>query len=225
MPSFPEIFEYLSKLIRSWWLVVPLVVGAVRLVEWLFRHGRPFPIPPRVRWAIAIGGVIAAQFLAYEDVEKERRKLSSEKTSLEDQLNKAKKENETLSKANKELSQHPQNAPEATPKGSRTSASRNALIDQIVHFADRGSEIQSAWLKSNDTETLKKDFDKWATEITKALDSGVDRSYAAQFRNAHGSAFMGCPTGHSVDGCGYWQEVTGKNTMLMNAVTELRQRH
>jgi hypothetical protein len=230
MPSVSEIFAYLSKLVRSWWLLVPIVVGTVRLVEWLFRHGRPFPIPPRVRWAIAIGGVIAAQFLTYEDVENERRKLSSEKASLEGQLRTKKEENETLSSANKELSKRLQDAPQSNlprPKGSqqpRTRVPQDAVITEIARLADRGTEIQSAWLKSDDTAMLIREYTRWTDEVMNTLNSGAGSSYTVQFKNAHGSAFMGCPSNHSVDGCGYWQEISGKNTMLMNAVTELRQR-
>src|SRR6267143_4951429 len=39
----------------------------------------------------------------------------------------------------------------------------------------------------------------------------------------HG-ALVSCPTNHSVDGCGDWQDIEGKKDMLMQILSELRRR-
>jgi len=225
MPTLHEIFSYLSKLVRSWWLIVPVVVGAVRLVEWLFRHGKPFPIPPRARWCIAIGGVFIAQFLAYEDTERARALLDREKTSLDGQLKGAKEENDVLSKKNQALSQQPRVRKTAIRGEQRKtpSESNKIAIDGISQLAEKGTLIQQAWLSTGDTEALKSDYAKWLADAMKLLASELEASYGTQFQNARGSAFMGCPPGKSNEGCGYWQDIQGKRATLMNFITELRQ--
>jgi hypothetical protein len=59
----PVLAEYAWKVFRCWWIVVPVVVGAIRLIEWIFRHSKPIPFfSPRVRWGIALAGICIAQF-------------------------------------------------------------------------------------------------------------------------------------------------------------------
>lgn len=64
--------------------MVPVVVGAIRLIEWIFRHSKPIPFfSPRVRWGIALAGICIAQFIAYSDLSDENGRLSEAKTQAE----------------------------------------------------------------------------------------------------------------------------------------------
>jgi hypothetical protein len=86
------------------------------------------------------------------------------------------------------------------------------ILQQISALADQGTNIQEAWIRTNDTATLIKQHDEWSAEGAKLLANSLGASYSVQFKNAHGSAWMGCPDGHSVQGCGYWQDIQGKRT-------------
>ncbi len=97
------------------------------------------------------------------------------------------------------------------------------IINQIARLADRGTAIQTAWMKANDTAAFIAEYEKWTKDADTLLNS-VGTSYAVQFRNARGSAMMGCPADHSIKGCGYWQDINGKNATLISFITELRQR-
>lgn len=91
-------------------------------------------------------------------------------------------------------------------------------------LADHGASIQKDWLRTNNDPALVKSYGEWIEECSTTLNNLSDAAYVIQFKNAHGSALMGCPTNHSVNGCGYWQEIQGKNQMLMNVIADL-QRH
>ena len=101
----------------------------------------------------------------------------------------------------------------------------DAAIRAIGDLAEKGTAIQQAWIRSNDDNPLMANYTKWVTDCEAVLKSLDNPGYAIQFKNSHGSAMMGCPDAHTVNGCGYWQEINAKNQLLMSVITELRQNH
>lgn len=109
------------------------------------------------------------------------------------------------------------------PRAGQNNGPDKATIDGIAQLADRGTRIQEAFVRTDDTAAMKIDYEKWLVDAVSLLTSQAGTSYAVQFKNAHGSAMMGCPVGHPISGCGYWQEIQAKRTVLMDFITELRQ--
>lgn len=106
-------------------------------------------------------------------------------------------------------------------KGGR---SESKAIRRIGGLADRGNAIQKEWLRTDDDPTFARSYDQWVSDSLAVLNE-LNGAYAIQFRNAHGSSFMGCPAAHSIKGCGYWQEIAGKTEALMDIITDLQKRH
>ena len=129
-----------------------------------------------------------------------------------------------LRQATKDLLRLQQQQKKTFSAGGGTSAPSKAIA-AISHIVERGNAIQADWLRTNDTDKLKNDYGPWIHSAENNLQWLVGSSYVAQFNNAHGTASMGCPNAHTVEGCGYWQEISGKNQALMNAITELRGHH
>lgn len=98
------------------------------------------------------------------------------------------------------------------------------LIAELTRLLDQGTAAQNRFIATNDTEELKRLHAEWLATTGTFLEKKLGASYAMQFINAHGNAFMGCPEGRRVDGCGYWQDVQGKKDMLIQIVSEVRRR-
>jgi hypothetical protein len=130
---------------------VPVIVGAVRLFEWLFRHSKPFPIGPRLRWAIAVVGVVVAQFLTYREADKERTNLSLQKTKLETQL---RLKSQALDKANDDLRELRSRVPKVIDRDGRGDAAKRIeaqtveIRAQLSGFVKRGIELRNGWSKT-----------------------------------------------------------------------------
>jgi hypothetical protein len=91
----------------------------------------------------------------------------------------------------------------------------------IEKFITEGISIQQYWLSSDDLTGTKAKWLKWRDETYKSLQE-IGPSYAVQFAQAHGNAFMGCPAGRNAEGCTYWQDIEGKNDALSSILGELR---
>jgi hypothetical protein len=95
-------------------------------------------------------------------------------------------------------------------------------IADLARFIDEADKIQQRFLETNDAKAELKESDEWANRVYEYLQRSLDNSYAIQFRNAHGTAWMGMPVNHSVEGGGYWQNIEGKKNCLNEFVGELR---
>jgi hypothetical protein len=81
---YDTLYDYVRKVFLSWWIVVPVVVGGIRLIEWFFREGKPFSfLSSKVRWRIALLGLVIAQFMAYRDALDERDTARTARASAE----------------------------------------------------------------------------------------------------------------------------------------------
>jgi len=111
-----------------------------------------------------------------------------------------------------------------TPSGPSSSKGQDVekLISELTRLANQGTAAQDTFLAHNDTEELKGLRIRWIADTTRFLEARLGESYALQFNNAHGSAMMGCPEGHRVDGCGYWQDIEGKKDSLMAIISDIR---
>ena len=109
-------------------------------------------------------------------------------------------------------------------RGQKTSdpAREERLASMLGRMAEHGTQIQSAFESTGDTERLKKSWSTWVSKTSGWLAASLNASYAIQFKNAQGSAWMGCPSGKSMEGCGYWQDIQAKKTVLMNVITDIR---
>ena len=87
---------------------------------------------------------------------------------------------------------------------------------QIGKFAETGREIQNTFIGTDDVPLIAKQENDWIKQTYDFLLKNVRESAAIQFTNARGDAFMGCPTGHMANGCGYWQDIQGKISFLIN---------
>jgi hypothetical protein len=98
------------------------------------------------------------------------------------------------------------------------------VIAELGRLLSHGTAAQNKFIATNDVKEFRQLRGEWITEVNAFLARKVGDAYAISFRNAHGNAFMGCPTNHSVDGCGDWQDIEGKKDMLMQILSELRRR-
>lgn len=118
--------------------------------------------------------------------------------------------------------QHPDNHTKSAEK--KSISSNETVIDQLATFVQEGSDIQGRFLAKDDAAAELRDGDEWATRIYAYLKDRLGVSYGLQFKNATGSAWMGMPTGRSVEGGGYWQNIEGKKVCLNGFIAELRTR-
>lgn len=100
----------------------------------------------------------------------------------------------------------------------------NGVVSDLANFIQEGSDIQARFLSSNDAEKELAEGNDWATRVNTYLLQHLDSSYALQFRNASGNAWMGMPANHSIEGGGYWQNIEGKKNCLTDFIKELRTR-
>lgn len=98
----------------------------------------------------------------------------------------------------------------------------SAIVTRLAEFIDEATAIQNRFIATNDAKRQLDEGNEWATRVSKYLAENLDVSYASQFRNAHGSAWMGMPNGRSVEGGGYWQTIEGKKNCLNEFIGELR---
>jgi hypothetical protein len=99
---------------------------------------------------------------------------------------------------------------------------KNEVINQIALLMNEGDSINQTFLDKGDTELIKQQYKSWADMTYAYLYKNLGISYAVQFKNAHGNAWMGMPSGRSVEGGGYLQEIKGKNLTLNDFISELR---
>jgi hypothetical protein len=148
----------------------------------------------RAEVAFLFVGLFAATFLAWRDEHNHVEQLRTENARLAGELDAA----------------------------TSNSKHKDAIANQIAQFVDRANALTQSWMSSDDTEKYKTDVIKWANEVYNYLNLNLGQSYAIQFKNAHGNAFMGSPSGHSVEGGGISQEIHGKNDFLSGIIDELR---
>ncbi len=99
-----------------------------------------------------------------------------------------------------------------------------AVVLEFEKWLDKGADIQDEFLKTDNVEELRKQRIDWIKGSYRFLVEKAGAKYAISFKNAHGNAWMGCPTNHSVAGCGDWQDIQGKRDALTQMLSELRQR-
>jgi hypothetical protein len=99
------------------------------------------------------------------------------------------------------------------------------FAEQIEKMVSIGSVLQKQFIETYDIAAVKSQWVKWTNDTTASLHRLAGASYVIQFKNAHGSAMMGCPTAHSIEVCGYWQDIQGKKDSLSSMLTELRHGH
>jgi hypothetical protein len=95
------------------------------------------------------------------------------------------------------------------------------IADTLTKFMDEGEAILSTWLKKDDDSLLKTQWADWNSRVQQYLANSLGKAVAGQFRNSHGSAWMGSPEGHSIVGGGYWQDIKGKQIFLRDLISEL----
>lgn len=110
------------------------------------------------------------------------------------------------------------------PSGSDQPPVSPEVIAELGRLLNQGTVAQNKFIATNDVKELRQLRGEWITAVNAFLTRKVGDAYAISFRNAHGNAMMGCPTNHSVDGCGDWQDIEGKRDMLMQILSELRRR-
>lgn len=97
-----------------------------------------------------------------------------------------------------------------------------ATVNEIALRADRANKIQNAWMRTEKDDVLKAEWTKWVSDNIKLLNERLGAAYAIQFNNAHGTSLIGCPEGHTIDGCGYYNDITAKRDLLMRIISEIR---
>jgi hypothetical protein len=96
------------------------------------------------------------------------------------------------------------------------------VITQLAIFVDEGSQIQATFIGTDDAKKELEEGNEWATRANRYLLAHLGASYSIQFRNCDGSAWMGMPSNHSVEGGGYWQNIEGKKNCLNEFIHDLR---
>jgi hypothetical protein len=116
----------------------------------------------------------------------------------------------------------PANQEAAKPIPAPEVPSTKNLVGQLAIFIDEGSQIQTRFIASNDPQAELEEANEWVARVQKYLVENLDTSYAIQFRNSAGNAWMGMPVNHSVVGGGYWQNIEGKKNCLNEFIRDLR---
>lgn len=124
------------------------------------------------------------------------------------------------------VSQRKQRQPRPVPRGTPVPAQgkerSSSVEDELAVLVQQGGAIQQEFIDHNDDQLLAEKWSLWRKQVGVYLGSRLGGSYAVQFESAHGNAWMGCPVGHSVKGCGYWQDIQGKKDFLNALITETR---
>ena len=109
-----------------------------------------------------------------------------------------------------------------SPRDDKSKQQKNEFINQIALLLNEGDSIRQTFLDIGDTELIKQQYIMWSERTYAYLSKNLGNSYAVQFKNAHGNAGTGMPSGRSIEGGGYWQEIQGKNLALNDFIGELR---
>lgn len=118
----------------------------------------------------------------------------------------------------------PANQEAAKPIPAPEVPSTKSIVGRLAIFIDEGSQIQTQFIASNDAKAELEESNEWVARVQKYLIENLDHSYAIQFRNCAGNAWMGMPVNHSVVGGGYWQNIEGKKNCLNEFIRDLRPR-
>jgi len=70
-----------------------------------------------------------------------------------------------------------------------------------------------------DVSILNRRYTEWTKEVGEFLKKNVRESTAVQFGNVEGDAFMGCPEGRQIGGCGIWQNIEAKRRHRCPAIS------
>ncbi len=108
---------------------------------------------------------------------------------------------------------------ESHQKNTAQQANKEA-ISAISGLIDQAQAIQQTFLDKNDADLIKKQYEEWFAAANKTLTEKLDASYATSFRSA--PSVMQMPVAHSMVGGGYWSAIEGKNILLNNILTDLR---
>ena len=87
---------------------------------------------------------------------------------------------------------------------------------------NEGDTIKQTFLETDDVDVIKRQYADWAQRTYNFLNLNLGISYALQFKNAHGSAWMGMPLNHKIEGGNYTVEIQGKSLLLNEIINELR---
>ena len=94
-------------------------------------------------------------------------------------------------------------------------------IMRIAQLIADGAVVQRAFLTSDDSGAIATAENEWVGRCIDFL-STIDPSYAVQFMQAHATASMGLPSGHSAVGGGVYMDIEAKRDALAAVLTELR---
>ncbi len=220
MPSLPVEFKIFLLVFISHWQSY-ITGGAVTAVITLVERWREKTLPKRIYFIIfAVTFAMASFFMAWRDQFERAERLQIS-------LN-AKPQQPAI-----QVNVPPISVPPAqvviqgtsdTGFPKQNGPGEKRLAEEIQNYIGTGVGIQEYFVKTDDLPEVKKRWLKWRDDTFSYLKQ-IGPSYAVQFDQAHGSAFMGCPNGRSVEGCGYWQDIQGKNDTLSNILGELRRGH
>ncbi len=76
------------------------------------------------------------------------------------------------------------------------------VIAELGRLLSQGTTAQNKFIATNDVKELRQLRGNGLLRLILFSEARWGDAYAISFRNAHGNAMMGCPTNHSVDGCG-----------------------
>lgn len=103
--------------------------------------------------------------------------------------------------------------------GLRAPASQSTIM-QIAAFVDEGEQISNTFIKTNNPDMVKAQFEEWSLHVESFLNETLDPSYAIQFRSAQ--PINTVQDGMNFVGSGTWQNLKGRIIVLNQFLTELR---
>lgn len=92
-------------------------------------------------------------------------------------------------------------------------------IAAIAALVKDGNAISQTYLAKDDVALIKSQYRDWFGRVDAYLNKNLDPSYSARFEAAQGGAYG--PTGHYMEGNGYWAAIQAKNEVLNQMLSEL----
>jgi hypothetical protein len=238
MPTPAEIVGYLWTVGREWWIIVPLLVGAIRLYEWLFRHGQPLPIfSPRARWYIALAGVVLAQFVAFLELQRGSKEKLNSLTTASDHLKQDKAALEATVKAmDKQISDLSKQAKQPRtsnggPDGARLEVLRKEMEDRrrrtnvsnrLAQFIMEGGALQDRCIREQGSAAVEAAVNDWFRRATTYIDGAMGQSFVVRFQNISDKTYHDSPLNYPLDRTGVYNGIRGRVERLHEFIRELQ---
>lgn len=160
MSTLFDLGHYFSTVWANWFGIVGVILTALEIIR--TAANKPLPISPTIYRVCLVALIVVAQFVAYQDIEEQKRKAEDSQSATADQ-------NRNLQNENNKLKTQIANLPPGMTDLQKDVAalrSENASLKRI-------NETQAAQIKSEAEETQK--VSRIKEQIGKYMEDGIRR--------------------------------------------------